>query len=104
MRGEGFFQQGSVNPAERHLFAVKKMAKGGSASFGRTEFNTQEIQSMSLRLTPDIIEGAYEFLRMTPPFRGWRLPPADEVEFVVSRHKRYLGYHRGLKHKVNSHE
>ena len=59
---------------------------------------------MSLRLTPDIIEGAYEFLRMTPPFRGWRLPPADEVEFVVARHRRYLGYHRGLRHKVNSHE
>ena len=42
---------------------------------------------MALRLTPEILEGAYEFLRATPPFRGWRLPHADEVEFVVSRHR-----------------
>jgi hypothetical protein len=59
---------------------------------------------MALRLTPDIIEGAYEFLRVTPPFKNWNLPHADDVEFVVSRHKRYLGYHRGVSHKIHSHE
>ncbi len=59
---------------------------------------------MSLRITPDIIEAAYEFLRTTPPFKGWRLPPADEVEFVVSRHTQFLGYHRGMRRKLHSHE
>lgn len=59
---------------------------------------------MALRLTPEIIEGAYEFLRATPPFRSWRLPHADEVTFVVSRHKMHVGYHRGSRRKIHSHE
>ncbi len=59
---------------------------------------------MPIVLTPEIIEGAYEFLRTTPPFRNWRLPEADEVTFVVSRHKRYVGYHRGTRHKIYDHE
>lgn len=59
---------------------------------------------MALRITPDIIEGAYEFLRLTPPFKKWNLPHADDVEFVVARHHRYLGYHRGVQYKRHSHE
>lgn len=59
---------------------------------------------MSLRLTPELMEGAYEFLRLTQPFRGWHLPHADEVEFVVSRHRSHVGYHRGIRRKVRSHE
>ncbi len=59
---------------------------------------------MALRLTPEVMEGAYEFLRLTPPFKNWRLPHADEVEFVVSRHRGYVGYHRGIRRKVRSHE
>lgn len=39
-----------------------------------------------LHLTPDILRAAYEYLRATPPFRRWKLPPADEVEFHVTRH------------------
>ena len=57
---------------------------------------------MALRLTPEIIEGSYEFLRTTPPFRGWNLPHADEVTFVVSRHKMHVGYHRGSRRKISS--
>lgn len=34
-----------------------------------------------LHLTPDILESLYETLRLTPPFRRWKLPEADEVEF-----------------------
>lgn len=60
--------------------------------------------AMALRLTPEIIEGAYEFLRRTPPFKAWRLPHADDVEFVVSRHQAHLGYHRGIRRKLHSHE
>jgi hypothetical protein len=48
---------------------------------------------MTLRLTPDMLEGAYEFLRTTPPFRRWALPPADEVEFIVGREPRCRGMH-----------
>lgn len=40
---------------------------------------------MSLRLTPDMLAGAYEFLRATEPFKGWKLPHADEVGFSVVR-------------------
>jgi len=59
---------------------------------------------MALRLTPAVIAGAYEFLRVTPPFCGWKLPPAEEVEFVVCRHRMQLGYHRGIRRKMRSHE
>jgi len=38
---------------------------------------------VSLPLTPDILEGVYEFLRRCPPFRGWKLPEPDAVEFTV---------------------
>lgn len=38
-----------------------------------------------MHLTPATLEAAYELLRATPPFKGWRMPEADEVEFVVSR-------------------
>jgi hypothetical protein len=59
---------------------------------------------MAIRLTPDLMEGAYEFLRLTPPFKSWHLPHADEVEFVVSRHRTHVGYHRGVRRKMRSHE
>lgn len=36
-----------------------------------------------LHLTPQIAEASYELLRTTPPFKGWKLPHADEVEFIV---------------------
>lgn len=39
-----------------------------------------------LHLTPEILRAAYEYLRATPPFNRWGLPPADEVEFHVTRH------------------
>jgi hypothetical protein len=40
---------------------------------------------MSLRLTPDVLAAAYDFLRSTPPFKGWRLPESDDVGFHVVR-------------------
>lgn len=40
---------------------------------------------MTLRLTPAILVAAYEYLRSTPPFRRWKLPDADDVEFHVLR-------------------
>lgn len=48
---------------------------------------------MSLPLTPHILAAAYEYLRTTQPFSGWKLPPADEVEFGVTRHRDREGDH-----------
>src|ERR1700674_4384641 len=45
---------------------------------------------MTLHLTPAMLEASYELLRTTLPFRRWKLPHADEIEF----HVRYLT-HRG---------
>lgn len=39
---------------------------------------------MALHLTPAMLEASYELLRTTPPFRGWKLPHADDIQFVVS--------------------
>jgi hypothetical protein len=40
---------------------------------------------MTLRLTPDMLAVAYDFLRTTEPFRRWRLPESDELGFHVVR-------------------
>jgi hypothetical protein len=40
---------------------------------------------MTLHLTPEILVQAYELLRATPPFKRWKLPHADEVEFRVAK-------------------
>lgn len=38
---------------------------------------------MSLKLTPEMLAGAYDFLRTTEPFKGWKLPESDDVGFHV---------------------
>src|SRR3990167_7488256 len=48
---------------------------------------------MSLPLTPALLEAAYEYLRATPPFRAWHLPPATGVKFVVTKHRDREGDH-----------
>ncbi len=42
---------------------------------------------MTLRLTPDLLAAAYDFLRETQPFKAWKLPESDEVGFHVVRDK-----------------
>lgn len=44
-------------------------------------------------LTPDMMAQAYEYLRVTRPISAWRLPPADEVEFHVTKHREIIGDH-----------
>lgn len=44
-----------------------------------------------MHLTPKMLEAAYEFLRTTAPFRSWKLPHGDHVEFHVWRHKKLEG-------------
>lgn len=59
---------------------------------------------MALPLTPQIVAAAYEYLRACPPFKAWKLPPADEVEFCVTRHRDREGDHttycRTLEHII----
>lgn len=40
-----------------------------------------------MHLTPDILELTYDYLRHLPPFKGWRLPPGDTIEFFLTNHK-----------------
>jgi len=40
-----------------------------------------------------MLAGCYEFLRTTPPYRGWHLPHGDQVEFAVTKHQRHMGAH-----------
>ena len=48
---------------------------------------------MTLPLTPAVLEAAYAYLRATPPFKGWKLPEADAVEFAVTRHRDRMADH-----------
>lgn len=55
-------------------------------------------------LTPEMMAGAYEYLRTTKPFSAWRLPHADDVEFHVTKHREIVGDHcmHGAKHVIRA--
>jgi hypothetical protein len=58
---------------------------------------------VSLRLTPEMLATAYEFLRTSAPFRAWNLPDADDVEFhVIAARDRRGHYCRGdtARHRI----
>lgn len=40
---------------------------------------------MTLPLTPDMLEAAYDFLRETKPFCSWNLPAGEDVKFTVGK-------------------
>jgi hypothetical protein len=48
-----------------------------------------------LHLTPELLEQAYEYLRQSPPFRGWNLPEPDLITFRVMGAKDRFGHFRG---------
>lgn len=56
-----------------------------------------------LHVTPDIMEATYEFLRCLPPFKGWRLPHADGIEFKVVGAEHLCGLYEqiGPKHRIS---
>ena len=58
---------------------------------------------MSLPLTPETLAAAYEYLRTTPPFKRWKLPHADEVEFRVMWHRGRAGDHEVDHRKTVKH-
>lgn len=57
-----------------------------------------------LHLTPDMLEAAYELLRTTPPFKGWRLPPSDDIIFCVVTMRKHQDQadwtHTGTRHVI----
>jgi hypothetical protein len=44
---------------------------------------------MTLRLTPDLLAAAYEYLSLTDPFLDLNLPPAEEIIFRVIKTPRW---------------
>lgn len=48
---------------------------------------------MTLPLTPHVLAAAYEYIRATAPFKSWRLPEAEAVEFCVTNHRDREGDH-----------
>ena len=58
---------------------------------------------MALHLTPDMLEKAYELLRTTAPFRGWRLPGGDAIEFKVAAFGTHLAHYQwtGTGHSIS---
>lgn len=57
---------------------------------------------MTLRLTPDMLAAAYDFLRETQPFKGWKLPESDDVAFSVTRHKDRFSHMQGEQRSQNA--
>ncbi len=56
-----------------------------------------------LRITPEMLAAAYEFLRASAPFRAWALPEADDVEFHVTAARDRRGHYcRGdsARHRI----
>ncbi len=52
---------------------------------------------MTLPITPELLEAAYDFLRATPPFKGWRMPAGGLVKFGVMRKADTRGDYELLK-------
>jgi uncharacterized protein YjaZ len=51
---------------------------------------------MTLRLTPQNIEDAYNYLKNTAPFNKWKLPDSDDIGFKVTKQAdRYGHYNDG---------
>ena len=48
-----------------------------------------------MKLTPEILKATYEFLRITPPFNRWGLPPGAEIDFRVTKTRKNIGAYHG---------
>lgn len=54
---------------------------------------------MTLRLSPELLAAAYDFLRTTDPFKGWKLPKSGRVKFrVIKDPRRFADF--GLENGV----
>lgn len=57
---------------------------------------------MSITITKATLIAAYELLRTTPPFVGWKLPDAGAIDFVVLRDRTTYGDCDGETLRVSS--
>lgn len=57
---------------------------------------------MSLPLTKEMLAAGYSYLRTTPPFCRWKLPPSHLVKFVVGRFRSDYAEYRwdGKQHTI----
>jgi len=55
-----------------------------------------------MHITPEMVEAAYELARTMPPFRGWKLPHPDHLEFGILTTKERFGHFRW--HNEGQHE
>jgi hypothetical protein len=46
-------------------------------------------------ITPDMVEGAYTYLKTTLPFRRWNLPHPDKIRFRVMVTRERYGHWNG---------
>ncbi len=56
-----------------------------------SEGKSSRSRAVSLVITPEMLAGMYEYLRTTPPFKSWRLPPSSEIKFKISKSKTEYG-------------
>lgn len=57
---------------------------------------------MPFRLTPEMMEGVYEYLRATQTLRALKLPHADEIGLKVTRDTDCYGWMHGDKRSKNA--
>jgi hypothetical protein len=56
---------------------------------------------MTIPLTPEMLEAAYDYLRTTPPFNKWKLPPGAHLTFRVAKTRKMFGsYQRDGDHHI----
>lgn len=58
---------------------------------------------MAVHFSPDDLRAVYELQRRLRPFKGWRLPPGDEIEFhfVKMRGQDQADcHHNGRRHVI----
>lgn len=58
---------------------------------------------MTLRLTPEALAAAYDYLSWTPPFSRWIMPPSKDIDFVIGRRRDRYGHHtvKGGRHEIS---
>jgi len=47
---------------------------------------------MALKLTPEVLAAAYDFMTTTEPFSKWNLPGSDDIKFKAVKDRRLYGW------------
>src|SRR5579863_4472373 len=90
------------NPAKQRFFVPRRPAAPPFSALTRyAPARSRELPMPGLTLTPEMLEGAYEYLRVSPPFCRWGLPHADHVMFRVLGAKDRFGHFRGRHRKAH---